>query len=137
MLVQLNIDQFAFEGGADAFKQTQVSPLLAALIVGVGLGSVLAGLWSGGKVELGILPLGAGGLALFSFLLFTVEGELVDPAGDVHAELHRRLRVPVVVGRQLRVCSTCRWRRSCKTAARPSIAARSWRPAISSRSAAC
>lgn len=78
MLAQLNIDQFAFQGGAT--KQTQVSPLLVALILGVGLGSVLAGLWSGGKVELGILPLGAGGLALFAFLLFTVHGELVDPS---------------------------------------------------------
>ena len=78
LLVQLNIDQFAFEGGAT--EQMQVSPLLAALIVGVGLGSVLAGLWSGGKVELGILPLGAGGLALFSYLLYTVEGELVAPS---------------------------------------------------------
>ena len=77
LLVQLNIDQFAIEGGA---KQSQVSALLAALIVGVGLGSVLAGVWSGGKVELGILPLGAGGLALFSYLLFTVEGELVAPS---------------------------------------------------------
>lgn len=78
MLAQLNIDQYAFEGGAT--EQTQVSPLLAALIVGVGLGSVLAGLWSGGKVELGILPLGAGGLAFFSFLLFTVRGELIAPS---------------------------------------------------------
>lgn len=80
MLANMNIDQFASEG-SEANKQTQVSALLGALIVGVGLGSVLAGLWSGGKVELGILPLGAGGLALFSFLLYTVEGVLVDPAG--------------------------------------------------------
>ncbi len=80
MLFQLNIDQFASEGSM-VEKQTHVTLLLGSLVVGVGLGSVLAGLWSGGKVELGILPLGAGGLALFSFLLFTVEGVLVDPAG--------------------------------------------------------
>jgi acyl-[acyl-carrier-protein]-phospholipid O-acyltransferase/long-chain-fatty-acid--[acyl-carrier-protein] ligase len=80
LLVQLNIDQFAFHQGAT--EQRQVSALLAALIVGVGLGSVLAGLWSGGKVELGILPLGAGGLALCSLLLFTVEGELIDPSSE-------------------------------------------------------
>jgi acyl-[acyl-carrier-protein]-phospholipid O-acyltransferase / long-chain-fatty-acid--[acyl-carrier-protein] ligase len=78
LLVQLNIDQFAIEGGAE--DQTQVGPLLAAIIVGMGLGCVLAGLWSGGKVEFGILPLGAGGLALFSYLLYTVEGELVAPS---------------------------------------------------------
>ena len=80
MLAQLNIDQFAFRGGAT--EQTQVTWLLVALIIGVGLGSVLAGLRSGGKVELGILPLGAGGLALFAFLLFMVHGELVDPSDE-------------------------------------------------------
>jgi acyl-[acyl-carrier-protein]-phospholipid O-acyltransferase/long-chain-fatty-acid--[acyl-carrier-protein] ligase len=80
LLVQLNTDQFGFEHGFQ--DQRQVSALLASLIVGVGLGSVLAGLWSGGKVELGIVPLGAGGLALSAFLLFTVEGELVDPSQE-------------------------------------------------------
>jgi acyl-[acyl-carrier-protein]-phospholipid O-acyltransferase / long-chain-fatty-acid--[acyl-carrier-protein] ligase len=79
MLANLNVDQFAFEGNAT--KQTQVIALLASLIAGVGAGSVLAGVWSGGNVELGILPIGAGGLALFSFLLYTVQGSLVDPAG--------------------------------------------------------
>ncbi len=80
MLAQLNIDQFAFQGGAT--KQTQVATLLVALIVGVGLGSVLAGVWSGRRVELGILPLGAGGLAISALMLFTVEGELFDPSKD-------------------------------------------------------
>ncbi|HEX4412739.1 MAG TPA: MFS transporter, partial [Lacipirellulaceae bacterium] len=79
MLANLNIDQFAWEGNIT--KQTQVSPMLIALVVGVGLGSVLAGLWSGGKVELGILPIGAAGLAFFSFLLYTVRGTLVDFEG--------------------------------------------------------
>jgi len=79
-LAQLNIDQFAAEGGTT--QQTQVIPLLIALVVGVGLGSVLAGVWSGGRVELGILPLGAGGLVVTAFLLFTVEGTLVDPGTD-------------------------------------------------------
>jgi len=76
-LAQLNIDQFAAEGGTT--RQTQVIPLLIALVMGVGLGSVLAGVWSSGRVELGILPLGAGGLAVTAFLLFTVEGTLVNP----------------------------------------------------------
>lgn len=78
MLAHLNIDQFASEGGAT--QQTQVTALLASLVIGVGVGSVLAGIWSGGKVELGILPLGAGGLVLFSLMLYTVEGVLVNPA---------------------------------------------------------
>jgi acyl-[acyl-carrier-protein]-phospholipid O-acyltransferase/long-chain-fatty-acid--[acyl-carrier-protein] ligase len=80
LLVQLNTDQFGFEHGFH--DPRQVSALLAALIVGVGLGSVLAGVWSGGKVELGIVPLGAGGLAISALLLFTVEGELIDPSQD-------------------------------------------------------
>ncbi|NOZ41506.1 MAG: MFS transporter [Planctomycetes bacterium] len=84
-LAQLNIDQFAAEGGTT--RQTQVIPLLIALVVGVGLGSVLAGVWSGGRVELGILPLGAGGLAMTALLLYTVEGtlineSLIDPGTD-------------------------------------------------------
>lgn len=74
-LAQLNVDQFAFEGGAE--KQTDIVPLLLTLVAGVGLGSVLAGIWSGGRVELGILPLGAGGLAISSMLLFTVQGPLI------------------------------------------------------------
>jgi len=80
MMAQVNIDQFAFQGGAT--EQAQVATLLVALIAGVGIGSVLAGIWSGGRVELGILPLGAGGLALSALLLFTVEGELFDPSKD-------------------------------------------------------
>ena len=84
-LAQLNIDQFAAEGGST--RQTQVIPLLIALVVGVGLGSVLAGVWSSGRVELGILPLGAGGLAMTALLLYTVDGtlineSLIDPGTD-------------------------------------------------------
>ena len=75
-LAQLNIDQFAAEGGST--RQTQVIPLLIALVVGVGLGSVLAGVWSSGRVELGILPLGAGGLAMTALLLYTVDGTLIN-----------------------------------------------------------
>lgn len=69
-LAQLNIDQFAFESGAT--RQTQIVPLLLALVAGVGIGSVLAGYWSAGRVELGILPLGAAGLVLNAVLLFFV-----------------------------------------------------------------
>ncbi len=77
-LANLNIDQFGFEGQLS--RQSQIVPLLFALVFGVGLGSILAGVWSGGRVELGILPLGAGIIAVSSMLLFTVEGSLT--AGD-------------------------------------------------------
>jgi 1-acyl-sn-glycerol-3-phosphate acyltransferase len=76
-LAQLNIDQYAFEGGATL--QSHVTWLLVALVVGVGVGCVLAGIWSGGHVELGILPLGAFGIMVSALLLFTVQGVLIDP----------------------------------------------------------
>jgi acyl-[acyl-carrier-protein]-phospholipid O-acyltransferase / long-chain-fatty-acid--[acyl-carrier-protein] ligase len=60
-MAQMNIDQFAFEAGAT--REVTKTPLLMSLIVGIGVGSVLAGVWSQGSVELGILPLGAFGVA--------------------------------------------------------------------------
>ena len=46
-----------------------VSLLLTAVALGIGLGSGLAGRWSGNKVELGLVPLGAIGMATFAVLL--------------------------------------------------------------------
>ena len=48
---------------------TQTSLLLVALSVGIGLGSVAAGYLSGGKVEYGLIPLGAMGLSICGILL--------------------------------------------------------------------
>ena len=76
-LAQLNIDQFASEGGG--LYESDKVPLLFCLILGVGVGSVLAGVWSGGRVELGILPLGAFGIAVSSILIFTVQDTIIDP----------------------------------------------------------
>jgi acyl-[acyl-carrier-protein]-phospholipid O-acyltransferase/long-chain-fatty-acid--[acyl-carrier-protein] ligase len=58
-MAQLNVDALATGEKLLNLKQQDVGPLLAILSAGVGIGSVLAGLWSGGKVELGIVPLGA------------------------------------------------------------------------------
>src|SRR4029079_5917393 len=80
-LAQLNIDQLADEGGA--LHASDKSPLLLALIAGVCAGSVLAGIWSGDHVELGILPLGALGVASSSMLLFTVPPHLFQPGSGV------------------------------------------------------
>ncbi len=55
-LSQVNIDAFVIH--ELSMEQLQVGPFLAALSVGVGLGSVLAGWWSGRHVELGMVPLG-------------------------------------------------------------------------------
>jgi acyl-[acyl-carrier-protein]-phospholipid O-acyltransferase/long-chain-fatty-acid--[acyl-carrier-protein] ligase len=78
-IAQLNIDRLAAEGGATT--ETAKIPLLIALIAGVCVGNVLAGIWSGEHVELGLLPLGALGMAIGSMLLFTVPGHLFEP-GD-------------------------------------------------------
>lgn len=75
-LANINIDSF---GTIDlSLTQEKVGPLLAMLVVGVGLGSLLAGLWSGSGVELGIVPLGAAGICLSAFLLY-MTGDSVVP----------------------------------------------------------
>lgn len=67
-LAQLNIDRF----GTNLLKlpETQVGLLGAVLVVGVAVGSVLAGVLSRGRIELGIVPLGALGITFSSCVLF-------------------------------------------------------------------
>ncbi len=77
-LANQNILALAADSG---LQQVEVNPLLAALVVGVGVGSVLAGVLSGGRVELGMLPLGAAGMAIGGMALFTVSPELATPEG--------------------------------------------------------
>ena len=57
--------------GADVLHvtETKIGLLNVALALGIGLGSVAAGYLSGGKIEYGLVPLGAFGLSLFSALL--------------------------------------------------------------------
>ena len=43
--------------------------LQAAIAIGIGFGSLAAGYLSGGKIEYGLIPLGATGMTLFGFLL--------------------------------------------------------------------
>ena len=49
--------------------ETQISYLNAALALGIGLGSAAAGYLSGGKIEYGLVPLGAFGMSLVCVLL--------------------------------------------------------------------
>ncbi len=66
-LAQLNVDQL---GAKDlGLTQEEIGVLGMMLVLGVGSGSLLAGLWSGGHVELGIVPLGAVGMAFWSVVL--------------------------------------------------------------------
>jgi acyl-[acyl-carrier-protein]-phospholipid O-acyltransferase/long-chain-fatty-acid--[acyl-carrier-protein] ligase len=74
VLAQMNVDRLATESGAAS--ESAKSPLLVALILGVSVGSLLAGYWSGNRVELGILPIGAAGVALCATLMFTVPAQL-------------------------------------------------------------
>jgi len=62
-LFQMNVFIYAEQVmGVDAIH---TGLLLTAVALGVGCGSVLAGRWSGEKVEFGLVPLGALGLGLF------------------------------------------------------------------------
>ncbi len=48
---------------------TRGSLLQAAIAIGIGLGSLAAGYLSGGRIEYGLIPLGATGITVFGFLL--------------------------------------------------------------------
>lgn len=79
-LSQLNIDPFGEQ--VLGLPKEQVGVLMAVLVAGMGFGSVLAGWWSGGRVELGIVPLGAIGIivsALFTFLASTFMDSTLSP----------------------------------------------------------
>ena len=67
-LAQLNIDTFVNLNLR--MSQQEVGQYLAVLSIGVGVGSVLAGFWSGGRVELGMVPLGAVMMAAACLLAF-------------------------------------------------------------------
>ncbi len=70
VLAQLNIDKFAqFEL---LVQQEYVGFLLAVLTLGIGVGAFVAGIWSAGKIELGIVPLGAAGMAIAAICISTV-----------------------------------------------------------------
>ena len=73
MLSQVNIYLFANET-LHVGQQRDVGILLGALTIGIGLGAVLAGICSRGKIELGLVPLGAAGIAVTSMLMAFVPG---------------------------------------------------------------
>ena len=71
-LSQINIDKFAHT--KLHVPQQYVGPLLAVLVLGIGVGSVLSGIWSRGRIRLGIVPLAAAVMAVAAMLLYTVPG---------------------------------------------------------------
>jgi acyl-[acyl-carrier-protein]-phospholipid O-acyltransferase/long-chain-fatty-acid--[acyl-carrier-protein] ligase len=52
-------------------SQTQIGYLQAAIGIGIGIGSLVAGYLSGGKIEYGLIPLGSAGLTVLALLLST------------------------------------------------------------------
>jgi acyl-[acyl-carrier-protein]-phospholipid O-acyltransferase / long-chain-fatty-acid--[acyl-carrier-protein] ligase len=58
--------------GHDVLKidDAHITGLQAAVAIGIGLGSIAAGYLSGGKIEYGLIPLGAVGMTLFGALLY-------------------------------------------------------------------
>ncbi|HET6424623.1 MAG TPA: MFS transporter, partial [Planctomycetaceae bacterium] len=67
-LANINIDTFGIHDLG--LQQRDIGVLGMVLVIGVGVGSVLAGWWSAGHIELGFVPLGAFGISLCSFILF-------------------------------------------------------------------
>ena len=67
-LAQLNIDTFVIN--KLKMGQQDVGVYLAVLSLGVGVGSLLAGWWSGGRVEVGMVPLGTLLMALACVVAF-------------------------------------------------------------------
>jgi acyl-[acyl-carrier-protein]-phospholipid O-acyltransferase/long-chain-fatty-acid--[acyl-carrier-protein] ligase len=76
-LAQMNIDPFAEY--VLGLEQRTIGLLMAVLVLGLGGGSVFAGIISGGKVELGLVPLGATGITISATLLY-IAGTFVDPS---------------------------------------------------------
>ena len=77
---QLNIDQFADESGS--LFEVDCVPLLVSMVLGVGVGSVLAGYLSGGRIELGIVPWASIGIVFFCVLMFLAPGPFINLDGN-------------------------------------------------------
>ncbi len=60
-----------------------IAALMMSMAVGVCLGSVLAGSWSRGQVELGMVPISAGAIAIVAGLLFFVPDAPIQGAGPL------------------------------------------------------
>lgn len=63
-IAQIYIDQLADEGGS--LFESERTPLLICVTLGIGIGSVIAGYISGGRIELKLVNWGALGISLFA-----------------------------------------------------------------------
>ena len=66
------LQQSVIDYGENYLKigEVRTTYLLAALAIGIGLGSFAAGYLSGGKIEYGLVPLGSLGLCVFAAILY-------------------------------------------------------------------
>lgn len=82
VLAQLNVDKFARPELVT--DQEYVGYLLALLTLGIGLGAIVAGVWAAGKIELGLIPIGAAGIAFAAMMLYTVPQGVGTPASSAY-----------------------------------------------------
>lgn len=74
-LAQLNIDVLSSQSGG--YEESHRTPLLIAVTLGIGIGSVFAGYISAGKIRLGLVPWGAIGMAIFCIALFLAPPDFI------------------------------------------------------------
>ncbi|HEX3655385.1 MAG TPA: MFS transporter [Pirellulales bacterium] len=67
-MAQVNI--YLFATTTLDVRQAEVGPLLGVLAAGAAVGSILASVWSGNAIELGLTPIGAGGIVVSCLLMF-------------------------------------------------------------------
>jgi acyl-[acyl-carrier-protein]-phospholipid O-acyltransferase/long-chain-fatty-acid--[acyl-carrier-protein] ligase len=60
-------------------EQAYVGPLLGLLALGAGVGSVVAGVWSAGRIDLGIVPLSTFGIIVSAVLLWIIPSVTTAP----------------------------------------------------------
>ena len=77
--------------------QIRTGLLAIALVIGVGTGSVLAGMMSGGKVELGLVPLGAAVVSLGALSLYWFTGDVVPTDAEMQGAAHWPAAISLVV----------------------------------------
>ena len=93
---QLNIDQFAYESGT--FFESERTPLLVSMVFGVGIGSVLAGSLSRGRIELGMLTYALLGLAIFSLLLAGLNHPFFNTGEPWNLDLFKAMALLLAMG---------------------------------------
>lgn len=72
--------------------ERELAPLQAMLIFGVAAGSIIAGLWSAGKIELGIVTIGALGMAISATSLSVIGWSIEPPTAEAISQTEARLK---------------------------------------------